>query len=157
MAWIQTISEQEATGELKREYEAAVGRAEKVYNVLKIMSLNPGDASPLDRALQGAHAPPLPASPCRQGDAGRSWCPPQTNATIESWPTQRICVRLRRTPGWPNSSGPIGGMRPWRIKRPVCSNTPRKLHEILHPAPNRKSKIFGEQAFRALKFTMPFR
>ena len=41
MPWIQTIPEQEATGELKREYEAAGGRAGKVYNVLKIMSLNP--------------------------------------------------------------------------------------------------------------------
>ena len=41
MAWIQTISEQEATGELTREYEAAVGRAGKVYNVHKIMRLNP--------------------------------------------------------------------------------------------------------------------
>ena len=41
MAWIQTISEQEARGKLKQEYEAALRRTGKVYNVLKIMSLNP--------------------------------------------------------------------------------------------------------------------
>lgn len=41
MAWIQAISEQEARGELKQEYEAALRRTGKVYNVLKVMSLNP--------------------------------------------------------------------------------------------------------------------
>jgi uncharacterized peroxidase-related enzyme len=32
----------EATGELKAEYDAAIGRAGKVFNIVKAMSLRPG-------------------------------------------------------------------------------------------------------------------
>lgn len=45
MAYIRIIDEDEAAGPLAREYEAAVRRAGKVFNVVKIQSLNP-------RALQ---------------------------------------------------------------------------------------------------------
>jgi len=41
MAWIKMIEPAEARGELKAEYEAAVGRAGKVFNILKVQSLNP--------------------------------------------------------------------------------------------------------------------
>lgn len=41
MAWIRTIEPDEATGLLKREYDAAIKRAGKVYNVVKLFSLNP--------------------------------------------------------------------------------------------------------------------
>jgi len=41
MAWIKVIEPQEATGELKQEYDAAVERAGKVFNILKVQSLNP--------------------------------------------------------------------------------------------------------------------
>ena len=41
MAWVRTIPEDEATGSLKRQYTAAIKRAGKVYNIVKIMSLNP--------------------------------------------------------------------------------------------------------------------
>ena len=41
MARIQTISQLKATGQLKKEYEAAMTRAGKVFNVVQIMSLNP--------------------------------------------------------------------------------------------------------------------
>jgi uncharacterized peroxidase-related enzyme len=41
MAWIKVIEPQEATGELKQEYDAAVKRAGKVFNILKVQSLNP--------------------------------------------------------------------------------------------------------------------
>jgi uncharacterized peroxidase-related enzyme len=40
MAWIKVIEPQEATGELKQEYDAAVQRAGKVFNILKVQSLN---------------------------------------------------------------------------------------------------------------------
>ncbi len=40
MAWIQTVSPEDATGELKLEYDAAVRRAGKVFNILRIQSLN---------------------------------------------------------------------------------------------------------------------
>jgi alkylhydroperoxidase family enzyme len=38
---IRLIDEAEAEGLLKEEYDAAVGRAGKVFNILKAMSLNP--------------------------------------------------------------------------------------------------------------------
>ena len=41
MPWIKTIPPEEATGSLKREYDAAIKRAGKVYNIVRIMSLNP--------------------------------------------------------------------------------------------------------------------
>ncbi len=42
MAWIKMIEPEEATGELKAEYDKAVSRAGKVFNILKVQSLNPG-------------------------------------------------------------------------------------------------------------------
>ena len=41
MAWIRTVSEGEATGSLKRQYDIAIKRAGRVHNIVKIMSLNP--------------------------------------------------------------------------------------------------------------------
>jgi alkylhydroperoxidase family enzyme len=38
---IRLIDPDEADGPLRDEYEAAVGRAGKVFNILKAMSLNP--------------------------------------------------------------------------------------------------------------------
>jgi uncharacterized peroxidase-related enzyme len=42
MAWIKIIEPEEASGELKKEYDAALRRAGKVFNILKVQSLNPG-------------------------------------------------------------------------------------------------------------------
>jgi uncharacterized peroxidase-related enzyme len=42
VAHLRLIDENEASGELKREYDAAVQRAGKVFNIVKAMSLNPG-------------------------------------------------------------------------------------------------------------------
>jgi uncharacterized peroxidase-related enzyme len=41
VAWIETIEPEEARGELKAEYDKALRRAGKVFNILKIQSLNP--------------------------------------------------------------------------------------------------------------------
>lgn len=41
MAWIRTISEEEATGDLERQYKAAVKRAGKVYQIVELQSLRP--------------------------------------------------------------------------------------------------------------------
>jgi len=41
MAWIKTIPEEEAEGNLKRQYDAAIKRAGRVYNIVKINSLKP--------------------------------------------------------------------------------------------------------------------
>jgi alkylhydroperoxidase family enzyme len=41
VAWIKTISVEDAKGELQREYAAAIARAGRVWNIVKLMSLNP--------------------------------------------------------------------------------------------------------------------
>jgi alkylhydroperoxidase family enzyme len=41
MAWIKMIEPEEASGELKEEYDRAVRRAGKVFNILILQSLNP--------------------------------------------------------------------------------------------------------------------
>ena len=41
MAWIRTIEPDDASGELKAEYDEAVRRAGKVFSILKVQSLNP--------------------------------------------------------------------------------------------------------------------
>ena len=41
MAWIETISPGDATGELKEEYDAAQARAGYVAHILRVQSLNP--------------------------------------------------------------------------------------------------------------------
>ena len=51
----------EATGLLKEEYDAAIGRAGKVFNIVKSMSLGPGVLHELDGALQGDHVRALEA------------------------------------------------------------------------------------------------
>ncbi len=42
MAWIRTIEADEATGGLRQEYDKAIKRAGRVFNIVKIMGLNPG-------------------------------------------------------------------------------------------------------------------
>ncbi|MFQ5662371.1 MAG: hypothetical protein ACE5HL_00870 [Terriglobia bacterium] len=41
MAYIRTIAPEEATGELKQQYDAAVKRAGRVFNIVRLQSLNP--------------------------------------------------------------------------------------------------------------------
>ncbi|MFQ5679286.1 MAG: hypothetical protein ACE5HP_07485 [Gemmatimonadota bacterium] len=41
MAYIRTIPPEEATGDLRRQYEAALKRAGRVFNIIRIQSLNP--------------------------------------------------------------------------------------------------------------------
>ncbi len=40
MSWIKTIHLDQASGALKREYDAAIQRAGRVWNIVRIMSLN---------------------------------------------------------------------------------------------------------------------
>jgi uncharacterized peroxidase-related enzyme len=42
MAFLRLIDVDEATGALRADYEAAIARAGKVFNVVKAMSLRPG-------------------------------------------------------------------------------------------------------------------
>ncbi len=41
MPWIEQVSISEATGLLKRQFEAAIRRAGRVWNIVHIMSINP--------------------------------------------------------------------------------------------------------------------
>ncbi len=41
MAWIKTIPPEEATGQLKELYDAAIRRAGRVFNIVRVQSLNP--------------------------------------------------------------------------------------------------------------------
>jgi uncharacterized peroxidase-related enzyme len=41
MAWIRTVKPEEAAGRLKGIYEEAVRRAGRVFNILRLQSLNP--------------------------------------------------------------------------------------------------------------------
>lgn len=58
MAWIRTVSEDEARGPLARSYEAARRRAGRVYRIVQAMSLAPRvlDAS-LGLYLEIMHGP----------------------------------------------------------------------------------------------------
>ena len=41
MPWIKTVSDEQAEGLLAKIYEAAVARAGRVFNAVRVMSLNP--------------------------------------------------------------------------------------------------------------------
>ncbi len=41
MAWIKTVAPEEATGHLKKLYEEAIQRAGRVFNIVRLQSLNP--------------------------------------------------------------------------------------------------------------------
>lgn len=41
MAWIKTIAPGDSEGDLRTEYEAALGRAGRVFQILQVQSLNP--------------------------------------------------------------------------------------------------------------------
>ena len=47
MAWIRTVPESEAKGRLKKLYDAAIGRAGRVFGIVRMMSQSPAtlDAS----------------------------------------------------------------------------------------------------------------
>jgi len=41
MAWIELVAPEDAEGALKRQYDAAVKRAGRIWNVVRLMSPNP--------------------------------------------------------------------------------------------------------------------
>ena len=51
MAWVQQISEEDATGLLEKIYADAKKRAGRVFNIIKVQSLNP----PTLRASMGLY------------------------------------------------------------------------------------------------------
>ncbi len=75
MAWIKIIEPEEATGELKQEYDKALGRAGKVFNILKVQSLN-------DRTLRASMELYLATM---YGPSGLSRAEREMLATVVSW------------------------------------------------------------------------
>lgn len=58
MAWIKQVPVEEATGLLKQQFDAALERAGRVWNIIRVMSQNP-EAMSASMSLYGAlmHGP----------------------------------------------------------------------------------------------------
>jgi len=75
MPWIKVIEPADATDELKQEYDDATRRAGKVFNILKVQSLNPHT---LKASMQMYGATML-------GPSGLSRAEREMLATVTSW------------------------------------------------------------------------
>ncbi len=75
MAWIRMVEPEEATGELKAEYEKGVCRAGRVFNILKVQSLNPSSL----RASMHLYLATM------HGPSGLSRAEREMLATVVSW------------------------------------------------------------------------
>ena len=75
MAWIKVVEPEEATGALKQEYDQARERAGRVFNILKVQSLNP-DSLKASMELYGA---------AMFGPSGLSRAEREMLATVVSW------------------------------------------------------------------------
>ena len=63
MPWIRTISDDQATGLLKRLYDAAIRRAGRVFNVIRIQGLRPKVLrSSTQLYMEVMHSPESPLS-----------------------------------------------------------------------------------------------
>jgi len=75
MAWIGVIEPAEATGELKAEYDKALQRAGKVFNIVKVQGLNLRTLrASMDLYLATMHGP-----------SGLSRAEREMLATVVSW------------------------------------------------------------------------
>jgi uncharacterized peroxidase-related enzyme len=75
MAWIKVVELEDATGVLKQEYDAALERAGKVFNILKVQSLNP---PALQASMHLYHTTMF-------GPSGLSRAEREMLATVTSW------------------------------------------------------------------------
>jgi uncharacterized peroxidase-related enzyme len=60
MPWIRVVQDEEADGPLKTQFEAAVKRAGRVYNIVRLMSPNPAvlrDSMALYRSTMFGESP----------------------------------------------------------------------------------------------------
>ncbi len=62
MAYIETVSPEDAEGELRAEYDKAVRRAGRIWNILSIMSPNPAVLRASMALYQGTMHGPSPLS-----------------------------------------------------------------------------------------------
>lgn len=75
MAWIKTVDPEEATGDLKVEYDEAMRRAGRIFNIIRIQSLNP-------RTLRASMELYLAT---RRAPSGLSRAGREILATVVSW------------------------------------------------------------------------
>jgi uncharacterized peroxidase-related enzyme len=75
MPWIKVVEPDDAAGDLQREYEDATRRAGKVFNILKVQSLNP---AALQASMQLYRATMF-------GPSGLSRADREMLATVVSW------------------------------------------------------------------------
>jgi uncharacterized peroxidase-related enzyme len=75
MAWIEVIEPPEATGELKAEYDKAIRRAGRVFNIVKVQGLNPASL----RASMDLYIATM------YGSSGLSRAEREMLATVVSW------------------------------------------------------------------------
>lgn len=75
MAWIRTISPKDAAGRLKEIYDEAIRRAGRVFNILRVQSLNP---PVLEASIELYKAAMFGLSPLTRAQR-------ETLATVTSW------------------------------------------------------------------------
>ena len=87
MPYIDIIPLKRATGLLKKQYEAALARAGRIWGIVSIMSPQPPDHEGLTGFLQDPHVRPLTPEP---GPVAKCWpwsFRPRTTACTEYEPT----------------------------------------------------------------------
>lgn len=58
MAWIRTIDYEESQGALRVEYDKAIRRAGRIYNIVKVMGLKPNQLrASIELYIQLMHGP----------------------------------------------------------------------------------------------------
>jgi alkylhydroperoxidase family enzyme len=62
MSWIKTVGNDEAQGRLKALYDAAIQRAGRVYNIVRIMGLSPATLEASMALYRAAMFGPSPLS-----------------------------------------------------------------------------------------------
>lgn len=109
MAWIEVIGLDRATGMLKAQYDAALRRAGRIWNIVSIMSQNPRTLK-ASMDIYGAvlHGPSRSAAD--NGRCWRWWSRPGTGASTEyalmhttSGPRSNGTLESRATPPWMRS------------------------------------------------------
>src|SRR3972149_3727094 len=100
MAHVRLIDVEEATGPLRREYDEAMARAGKVFNIVKAMSLRPGG---LRRSLGLSPPPPAAAHAYRQAELEprvRALCDFAAKLTLTPAAVSRADADGLRAHGW---------------------------------------------------------
>ena len=124
MPWIKNVPYEDATGLLKNEYDAALKRAGRIFNIVSLQSLRP-------RAMRASirlyaelmHAPSGLTRTPAPWRRSLSSPPRRRGATTERKLTQRICVPHPTTPVSPAPSSRTIAPRPSTTPPAPCSTS----------------------------------